>query len=130
MIKRADKKDESYRKPKSYHDLLVWQKGIALVKSIYRLTKTFPAEERFGLIDQMRRAAISIPSNITEGQARRKTGEFIQFISYAEGSLAELDTQVIIAIELEYCSKADIVEVNQFITEIKRMLNAIRRKLT
>jgi four helix bundle protein len=70
----------------NYKDLLVWQKGIALAKTTYNLTKSFAPEERFGLIAQMRRAAVSIPSNIAEGQARRTTGEFVQFISNAEGS--------------------------------------------
>ena len=87
----------------SYKDLLVWQKGIALVKQIYSLTQTFPPEERYGLASQMRRAAVSVPSNIAEGQARHTTREFIQFVSHAEGSVAELDTQLIIAIELGYC---------------------------
>ncbi|HEV7745388.1 MAG TPA: four helix bundle protein [Pyrinomonadaceae bacterium] len=64
-----------------YQDLLVWQKAIALVKLIYRITQNFPADERFGLVSQMRRAAVSIPSNVAEGQARHTTGEFIQFVS-------------------------------------------------
>ncbi|HKO35452.1 MAG TPA: four helix bundle protein [Pyrinomonadaceae bacterium] len=88
---------------KSYHDLLVWQKGIALVKRIYEITRTFPDSEKFGLVSQMRRAAVSIPSNIAEGQARHTTGSFIQFIAIDEGSVAELDTQLLIAIELGYC---------------------------
>jgi four helix bundle protein len=82
-----------------YKDLLVWQQGIALVKRVYLITGKFPTEEKFGLMSQMRRAAVSVPSNIAEGQARQTTGEFIQFISHAEGSLAELDTQFMIAIE-------------------------------
>jgi four helix bundle protein len=68
-----------------YQDLLVWRKGILLVKHIYRITQHFPSEEKFGLVSQMRRAAVSIPSNIAEGQARHTTREFIQFISHAEG---------------------------------------------
>lgn len=90
----------------SYRDLLVWQKGIELVQLIYHLTRSFPADEKFGLISQMRRAAVSVPSNIAEGQARHTTGEFVQFISHAEGSVAELDTQIIIAIHLNYCDFA------------------------
>ena len=90
-----------------YQDLLVWQKGIVLVKRIYQLTKGFPGDEKFGLVSQMRRAAVSVPSNLAEGQARRTTGEFIQFISHAEGSIAELDTQLIIAVELSYCERAE-----------------------
>src|SRR5438876_2961265 len=91
---------------RTYKDLLVWPKGIALAKLVYRLTHSFPAAEKFGLIAQMRRAAVSVPSNIAEGQARHTTGEFIQFISHAEGSLAELDTQLILSIELEFCGDA------------------------
>ena len=82
----------------NYKDLLVWQKGIVLAKVIYRLTQSLPAEEKFGLVSQMRRAAVSIPSNLAERQARHTTGEFVQFISHAEGSSAELDTQLILAV--------------------------------
>src|SRR5712671_279009 len=88
----------------NYKDLLVWQKGISLAKKIYELTRRFPAEEKFGLVSQMRRAAVSIPSNIAEGQARHTPGEFIQFISHAEGSTAELATQFILSIELGFAS--------------------------
>jgi four helix bundle protein len=113
----------------NYKDLIVWQKGIELGKIIYRLTATFPQEERFGLISQMRRAAVSIPSNIAEGQARRTTPEFIQFISHAEGSAAELDTQLILAVELRFCLKNNALPAYELIDEIRRMLNALRRKL-
>ena len=114
---------------RSYKDLVVWQKGIALAKVIYQLTKKFPPEEKFGLVAQMRRAAVSIPSNVAEGQARHTTGEFIQFISHAEGSIAELDTQLILSIELKFCSSAAADATFQLISEIRRMLNALRRKL-
>ena len=116
-------------KPSSYKDLIVWQKSILLVKKIYKLTLLFLTEEKFGLISQMRRAAVSIPSNIAEGQARHRTGEFIQFISIAEGSLAELDTQLTISIELDYCREAELKEVFQLATEIRKMLNALRLSL-
>lgn len=114
---------------RSYKDLLVWQNGIELAKLVYRLTRPFPAEEKFGLVAQMRRAAVSIPSNIAEGQARRTTGEFIQFISHAEGSLAELDTQLILAVELEFCRETRAAPIVALIEEQRRMLNALRRKL-
>src|SRR6266566_7108238 len=78
----------------NFKDLLVWQKGMSIAKMVYELTRGFPSDERFGLISQMRRAAVSIPSNLAEGQARHTTGEFIQFFSHAEGSLAELKTQL------------------------------------
>ena len=112
-----------------YKDLLVWRKGIELVKEIYRMTKPFPADERFGLVSQMRRAAVSIPSNIAEGQARKTTGEFVQFLSQAEGSLAELDTQLILAVELGYNNTTQVASATGLVSELKRMLNALRRAL-
>jgi len=114
---------------RSYKDLVVWQKGIALAKLIYQLTKKFPSEEKFGLVAQMRRAAVSIPSNVAEGQARHTPGEFIQFISHAEGSLAELDTQLILSTELKFCSESAAEPAFTLLDEIRRMLNALRRKL-
>jgi len=114
---------------RSYKDLVVWQKGIALAKVIYQLTNKFPSEEKFGLIAQMLRAAVSIPSNIAEGQARHKTGEFIQFISHAEGSLAELDTQLILSIELRFARVESADSAFTLISELRRMLNVLRRKL-
>ena len=114
---------------RSYKDLVVWQKGIALAKLVYGMTRAFPSEEKFGLIAQMRRAAVSIPSNLAKGQARHTTGEFIQFISHAEGSVAELDTQLILAVELEFCRDADAAPCFQLIEELRRMLNTLRRKL-
>jgi four helix bundle protein len=117
------------QKARGYKDLLVWQKAIELVKQVYRITRTFPADEKFALISQMRRAAVSVPSNIAEGQARRTTGEFVQFVSHAEGSLAELDTQLIVAVELGYCDRSEAKKVGNEIAELKRMLNALRRSL-
>jgi four helix bundle protein len=113
----------------NYKDLIVWQKGIALAKLIYRLTQSFPAEEKFGLVAQMRRAAVSIPSNLAGGQARHTTGEFVQFISHAEGSVAELDTQLILSFELELCEHASGAPAVELIGELRRMLNGLRRKL-
>jgi four helix bundle protein len=113
----------------NYKDLIVWQKGIALAKQVYKLTRTFPGEERFGLVSQMRRAAVSIPSNIAEGQACRTTPECIQFIAHAEGSAAELDTQIIISVELNFCEKKTALPIYELLDEIRRMLNALRRKL-
>ena len=114
-------------KPRGYRDLLVWQKSISLVKGIYKLTTEFPPEEKFGLIAQMRRAAVSVPSNIAEGQARNTTGEFVQFISHAEGSLAELDTQLTLAVELHFVVADRIKPIADSIDELRRMLNSLRR---
>jgi len=113
----------------SYKDLVVWQKGIELAKLIYKVTAQFPGEEKFGLVSQMRRAAVSIPSNIAEGQARHTTGEFIQFISHGEGSVTELETQIILVVELEFCAKNAVLSACELLDEIRRMLNGLRRKL-
>ena len=118
------------KKTQNYKDLLVWQKGIALAKATYGLTRNFPNEEKFGLVSQMRRAAVSIPSNIAEGQARHTTGEFIQFISHAEGSVAELETQFILSIELGFSQTKQAQPAFVLLDEIRRMLNGLRRKLS
>jgi four helix bundle protein len=114
---------------RSYKDLVVWQKGIVLAKLVYQLTNNFPSEGKFGLLAQMRRASLSIPSNIAEGQARHTTGEFIQFISHAEGSVAELDTQLILSIELKFCRNVGAEAAFELIAELRRMLNVLRRQL-
>lgn len=116
-------------KPQNYKDLVVWQKGIALAKTIYRLTQSFPSAEKFGLVAQMRRAAVSVPSNLAEGQARHTTGEFVHFISHAEGSVAELDTQLILSCELRFSDQASLASAFELIGELRRMLNVLRRKL-
>jgi four helix bundle protein len=114
---------------RGYRDLLVWQKGMVLARRIYDVTRGFPSEEKFGLISQMRRAAVSVPSNIAEGQARKSTLEFVQFISNAEGSVAELDTQLQLSMDLGFCNAAQATEVFELLSELKRMLNALRRTL-
>ena len=96
--------DPTVGKPKSYRDLLVWQKGMLFGKVIYSTTATVPTNEKFGLVAQMRRAAVSIPSNMAEGQARHTRKEFAQFISRGEGSVAELETQLMLACGLGLCS--------------------------
>ena len=116
-------------KLKSYKDLTVWQKSIVLVKLVYEFTRSFPVDERFGLVSQMRRAAVSVPSNLAEGHARNTTGEFIQFMSHAEGSLAELETQSILAAELNFCSSTEAQRIQTVIEEVQKMANALRRSL-
>jgi four helix bundle protein len=113
-----------------YRELVVWRKGMELAKRIYGVTRSFPNEEKFGLVSQMRRAAVSIPSNIAEGQARHTTREFIQFVSHAEGSLAELDTQVRLGVDLGLCANTDTTEIEGLIEEIRKMLNGLRRNLS
>ena len=114
---------------RGYRDLIAWQKSMDLADGVLDLADMLQRPQTFGLVDQMRRAAVSIPSNVAEGQARHATGKFIQFISHAEGSAAELDTQIILSVELGFCAKADAIPAYELIDEIRRMLNALRRKL-
>ena len=116
-------------KASSYKDLLVWQKAFGLVKEVYILTGEFPAQEKYGLVAQMRRAAVSVPSNIAEGQARHSTREFVQFVSHAEGSAAELETQLLISVELGYCGNGEARQLLDGVTEVRKMLGSLRRKL-
>lgn len=120
---------EEPRSGGDYRALVVWQKSIVLVKMVYQLTDSFPKDERFGLTSQMRRAAVSIPSNIAEGQARRTTGDYVRFVSNAEGSLADLDTQLTISIELGYLERSSIQDCYSIMVEVRKMLNALRRAL-
>ncbi len=117
-------------KPRHYKELLIWKKGMELTAVIYRLTARFPTDEKYGLISQMRRAAVSVPSNIAEGQARHGTGEFLQFLSHANGSLAELETQLLLSVELGFRGQSDVAEAIQIVAELQKMLAAIRRKLS
>ena len=110
-----------------YKDLKVWQKAVELTKLIYEITSTFPVEEKFGLTNQIRRASVSIPSNIAEGDGRNSSKEFIQFIAIATGSCYEVETQLIIAIELKYIKAAE--ESFKLIEEIQKMLFTFSTKL-
>jgi len=100
-----------------------------LVTRIYKATKQFPKEELYGLTNQIRRAAVSIPSNIAEGQARQGTAEFRHFLSIARGSLAEVETQLLIAQDLNYLSTSDLEDILLIHTEIGKMLNALIKSL-
>jgi four helix bundle protein len=112
-----------------FEDLLVWQRAMGLVRSVYEISRPFPSDERFGLTAQLRRAAVSIPSNIAEGHERETTADYIRFVSIAEGSLAEARTQLLIARDLGYCDQHAIHGTLNEMTEIKRMLNGLRRSL-
>jgi four helix bundle protein len=114
---------------KSYKDLIVWQKAMELVSMVYQITRQFPQEERFGLSNQLRRAAVSIPSNIAEGQARQSTAEFKNFLSIARGSLAEVETQLLIARNLQYIKPAQLQPIMKLHQEISKMLPALMAKL-
>ncbi|MDE3038099.1 MAG: four helix bundle protein [Pseudomonadota bacterium] len=109
------------RKVKSYRDLRVWQEGRILVKEVYRAVKAFPKEEIYGLTSQIKRSAVSIPSNIAEGSSRRSTQEFLRFINIATGSLAELETQLILANDLEFMDSDMLEKLLQRTDNISRM---------
>ena len=113
-----------------YRDLIVWQKAMELAVEIYKLVKKLPKEELYTLSDQMRRAVVSIPSNIAEGQARNSTKEFIQFLSIARGSNAELETQLLLCVKIEYLADMDIKQSMQLIEEIRKMLHALIKTLS
>ena len=115
---------------KSYEDLMVWQEAVRLVKQVYQATAPFPAEERYGLTSQMRRAAVSVPSNIAEGQARETRGEFIHFLGQARGSLAELDTQAILSLQMGFLPEHSANELRKRIVRVGKLLNGLRRSLT
>ena len=113
-------------KIESYRKLIVWQKSYELVKNIYLLTESFPKNEQFGLITQMRRCAVSIPSNIAEGQQRNNAKEYRQFLGIARGSAAELSTQLLLARDLY---KVDVSAELETVESIQKMLFALLRKL-
>lgn len=105
MILHKMERAEEEKPVKSYRDLIVWQRAMELCAATHRATATFPKDERFGLVSQMRRAATSIPSNIAEGHGRLSTNEYRQFLGIARGSLKELETQILIASDLDYLDK-------------------------
>lgn len=106
----------------SYKELIVWQKSIELIKSIYQLTSNFPESELYGIVMQIRRAAISIPSNIAEGYGRRSHKEYFQFYAIAYGSVLELETQLIIAKELNFAQEEQCKKVELLLNEVIKML--------
>ena len=113
----------------NYRDLIVWQKSMDLATMVYKSTASFPTEERFGLSQQMQRAAVSIASNIAEGHARRSTQDFRRFLNIAYGSRAELETQILLARRLAYLSESqrdDLIRVSE---EIGRLINGLDKSL-
>ena len=112
-----------------YRELIVWQKAINFVESVYRTTDDFPKTEIYGLISQIRRAAVSIPSNIAEGQGRSTTRDFLHFLSMSQGSLMEVETQITIAERLGYIKKQQETILLESAAEIGRLLNGLCRSL-
>ena len=108
-----------------YRDLEVWQNAMELVTQVYSCTQRFPREEMYGLTNQVRRAAVSVPSNIAEGQGRRTTREFLHHLSIARGSLAEVDTQVEIAERLGFLAREQAEDIGQMLTSVAKLTNAL-----
>lgn len=116
-------------KIKTHKDLEVWKDSISFVTEIYRLTNYYPPEEKFGLISQIRRSAVSVPANIAEGSARSSPKELIQFLSIALGSVSELETLIIISRNLNYIDQNNFEEINHRIEKIRRMLIALKKSI-
>ncbi|GMQ30149.1 four helix bundle protein [Algoriphagus confluentis] len=112
----------------NYKELNVWKRSIKLCSAIYKLTANFPNEERFGLISQIRRASVSVPSNIAEGGGRRTNREFVHFLGVAHGSICELESQLHVSVELEFADFVKIESIIDEITEIQKMLYALIQK--
>ena len=113
----------------AYSRLVVWQKAMSIVVAVYRLTMLFPRDERFGMVAQLRSAAISVPSNIAEGHGRATRGEYLNQLSVASGSLNEIHTLLQISRELEFAPAADVDVVNAIVEEVLRLMAALRRSL-
>ena len=118
-----------YTYVKTFRDLLIWQKSMVLVTDIYTLSKSFPQDESYGLTSQIRRCAVSIPSNIAEGYGRNSNSELIRYLHIATGSLYELQTQIEISYNLNYIQKGDFETLHESSREIERMLSSFTRKL-
>ena len=110
---------------RNYRELIVWQEAIKIAKAVYELTGKFPKHEVYALADQIRRAAVSVPSNIAEGQARKSPGDFKRFLHIALGSLAEVDTQLVLAQEFGYLNKEDIAFMDEKIQNLRMKLYAL-----
>lgn len=109
----------------SYRDLIVWQRAKSLASEIYKVTESFPPDERFGLVSQLRRAAVSVPSNIAEGQGRLTRGEFVQFLGHARGSLLEIETQLEIAVDLGFATREHVNTLQGATSEVLFLLNRL-----
>jgi four helix bundle protein len=114
---------------KPHKKLNAWTDAVDLAQQIYRITERFPSNEQFGLTSQIRRAAVSIPSNVAEGAARQTKKEFLQFIHISKGSLSELDTQLELARRLEYLTQIEWESLNELLKRVDRMLSGLIRHL-
>ena len=114
---------------KNYKELHVWQKAYRLCVDIYQITKKFPPDEKYGLTSQIRRAAVSVPSNIAEGYGRKTTADYIHFLYFAYGSICELETQLLLSIEFGYIPADGVKKIESGMGEVERMLKALIKSL-
>lgn len=128
-VVRIQSPESSEGAVRSYRDLVAWQKSMRLMLGVYRLTETFPKHELYGLSQQLRRSAVSIPSNVAEGSSRRSTQEFLRFLNIACGSLAELETQLSAAAMLEYMDTATEANMLNQAEEVSRILHGLYKSL-
>src|SRR5271165_4217955 len=113
----------------SYRELIAWQKAMDFTAEVYRATRSFPKDELYGVTSQLRRASVSIPSNIAEGQGRQSTGEFRQFLGHARGSLLETETQILLSERLEYLDRGTAENLLGQAAEVGRILNGLMNSL-
>jgi four helix bundle protein len=121
--------DIERRRIVSYRDLLVWSRAMDLVEVCYKISARFPQSELYGLANQLRRAAVSIPANIAEGHGRKNLGEYIQHLSIANGSLKEVETHLLISHRLKYIEKSDVAAAFEVCEQVGKMLAGLRNKL-
>lgn len=116
-------------KTSDYKELVVWQKSIDLAMAVYKILPGFPNEEKFGLCDQIRRATVSIPSNIAEGQSRNSEKDFMRFLSFARGSVAELETQLLLSVRFGYINDEIYCNLTEQLSQIGKMLASLMRAI-
>ena len=114
----------------NFKELIVWQKSRSLVKDVYKLTQTFPSDEKFGLTQQIRRATVSIPSNIAEGSGRGTNNDFLHFIDIANGSAFEVETQLYLALDLEYISQTEFEDIITKLIDVERLIYNFKKSLS
>ncbi|MBE9118686.1 four helix bundle protein [Lusitaniella coriacea LEGE 07157] len=114
---------------KDFKDLIIWQKGIEIAEKCYFITKTFPKDELYGMVQQIRRCAASVPANIAEGYGRRYTKEYLRFLAIAQGSINELETHLILSSRVGLCTEKDVAAIISLLREETRMIISIMRKL-
>lgn len=117
------------KKVSTYKDLIVWQKSIALVTSVYSLTKPFPADEKFGIVSQINRAIVSVPTNIAEGWGRESTKNYVQFLRISRGSLMEVETLLLISKNLNYIKEQDYIEISKQMDEVGKILQGLIKSI-